>query len=211
MSTSAGRRVRSALAPVALNAMSASTLNAIQLRCQAVLAAGTCGKELREAATTLLQSGEPSKRARQAGGCMVPPSALAEAASSKAPAKKASKKGWTCAKCTLQNDELLMACKACSEPRRPKATGDGWACTACTMMNASRAARCSACGEARAKRKPRQTPQWVGDDEEDDDAFAAPKAKPARAAAGRAAAPAAPPPPPDPDGAEEDEWETVHV
>ena len=105
-------------------------LNAIQRRCLAVLRGGRAGDELKAAATTMLRSGEPSKRARTSGGqsnatlAPVQEAAIAAAADVK-PAKKPRSAEWVCAACTLKNLAAASTCAACGAAKSVKATTNG--------------------------------------------------------------------------------------
>ena len=185
-------------------------LNHIQRRCLAVLrGGGRAGDELKAAATTMLKTGEASKRARASAGVVGTNSASAAARPGGADLQPS-------IATSLAHEDAAVA---------PSAGTGSWACAACTLQNASRAARCTACGEARPKsaKQPaiRMAALPTDLDDADADAFAAPKSKaravPATAAraaptttAGPAAAAAATPTvaaPSGDDAHDSDEWE----
>ena len=132
--------------------MEEANLNAVQRRCLAVLRGGRASEELKAAATTMLRTGEPSKKARMAGGIGMP--------------RGTATRGGAPAAAAAAAPAALAAAPAAA----------GWACAACTMQNAMSAKKCTMCGEAKAKpSRPRTLPTDLDDEERD--AFAAPKKK----------------------------------
>ena len=145
-------------------------MNAVQLRCLAVLRGSRANEELRNAAERLLASGGVAKpRGRQVSIAAAPPAT-----------KGTRDKSWSCAQCTLTNADSAPACLACEQPRSKRAAtiaADSWPCPQCTLANAASRRKCSACDTKRPaplkKRRPvaADGPEWVSSD---DDAFAVP-------------------------------------
>ena len=199
----------------AMAAATAEELTAIQRRCRAVLQGGRAGEELKAAAALMLRTGEPSRRARTAGGLCGSESAsstldaqLIKNAAPKKTARAAAGNGPHGAGSAVSEAASVIA-------------ANGWSCVACTLRNGARAARCAACGEPRAKSlktKSSRPNRAVPDDfdADDADAFALPVGRRAPAARGGVAgtSAAAPvvvdlEPEPQPVGEDDsDEWET---
>ena len=160
-------------------------MEAVKRRCQAVLnRAHPISNELRAAALLMLNTGEPSKRARVATGTFIPPlcttSTAYESSQSSMPSAGTSSETVVCPKCTLKNPLSNVSCDACSTKLQSH-KDDGWVCSACTLRNASKATKCKACGARVPQLQPRVIP-FIPSDDEDADAFAVPaaKKKPAR-------------------------------
>ena len=94
----------------------------VKRRCQAVLSSiHPISSELRAAAVMMLNTGEPSKRARVATGtyshmpsaAMNPAPALAPISSESSSAESSSASDWACPKCTLLNSSVRTHCRAC--------------------------------------------------------------------------------------------------
>lgn len=55
-------------------------------------------------------------------------------------------RGWTCARCTLENTVESAECAACGAAKPPV---DSWQCRRCTFINTEAAHQCDACGDHR--------------------------------------------------------------
>jgi hypothetical protein len=101
----------------------------VKRRCQAVLSSiHPISSELRAAAVMMLNTGEPSKRARVATGtyshmpsaAMNPAPALAPISSESSSAESSSASDWACPKCTLLNSSVRTHCRACQSSQVKK-------------------------------------------------------------------------------------------
>ena len=164
-----------------------------------MLRGGRAGDELKQAATTMLRTGEPSKRAKAAGGIGGSVSSSTKSATAMNGAAAAVRTRdppaadeWVCKSCTLLNTGDTLFCKACSCAREVAPVDSSWTCPSCTLQNPAHAARCTACGETKPKGAKASRPRPMPVDLDDDDAaaFAPPKSKSARHPT---AAPPAPP------------------
>ncbi|XP_071786909.1 calpain-15-like [Asterias amurensis] len=84
------------------------------------------------------------------------------------------RKRWTCAKCTLVNDDVHDQCKACGEAKVAAMTlhrenilsqfiprENEWACPQCTFANPVVLKSCSICGTWRLKEPGKQSEHWL--------------------------------------------------
>ena len=153
--------------PGDITSLDASSLNAVQRRCLAVLQGGKANEELHKAATTMLRNGGVPSRGR-AGAVEKVPTEKAKAKSKQRKEKGAESSGaaWACAACTLMNAPGATVCSACEAPAPRQPQAQSWSCEACTLANDEKDVRCRACGHGRSKKRCAPAIPFFDDDDD---------------------------------------------
>ena len=121
--------------------------NAVEARCLAVIAS-TTNPELRKTAERMLANG--GRRPRELGRASIPAKTPSVDTASVDPEQTAVASSWSCATCTMLNDESAKVCVAC---------------------NRRRSSALPAAKGATSKRPRCEAPTWISNDDDNDDDF----------------------------------------